>query len=222
MLKLNEIQKSYQVGPAFVEVLKNVNLDVAQGEFLAIMGASGSGKSTLMNIMGLLDKPTSGSYLFEEKEIKYDDDDVLSGMRNMIIGFVFQHYNLLPRLTIQENVGMPLKYKGTNDDEIKRRSYELLKRIGIEELASRKPSELSGGQQQRVAIARALAGNPKLILADEPTGALDTASSEEIMDLFGKLNTDDGITVVVITHNPMLAKKCKRLALLQDGTIVEQ
>ncbi|TAN43718.1 MAG: ABC transporter ATP-binding protein [Nitrospirae bacterium] len=222
MLKLSEIQKSYQVGPAFVEVLKNANLDVAEGEFLAIMGASGSGKSTLMNIMGLLDKPTSGSYLFEDKEITYDDDDALSGMRNMIIGFVFQHYNLLPRLTVHENVGIPLKYKGVNDDEIKRRSYELLKRIGIEELASRKPSELSGGQQQRAAIARALAGNPKLILADEPTGALDTASSEEIMDLFGKLNADDGITVVVITHNPVLAKKCKRLALLKDGTIIEQ
>lgn len=205
-----------------MEVLKNANLDVAEGEFLAIMGASGSGKSTLMNIMGLLDKPTSGSYLFEDKEITYDDDDALSGMRNMIIGFVFQHYNLLPRLTVHENVGIPLKYKGVNDDEIKRRSYELLKRIGIEELASRKPSELSGGQQQRAAIARALAGNPKLILADEPTGALDTASSEEIMDLFGKLNADDGITVVVITHNPVLAKKCKRLALLKDGTIIEQ
>lgn len=222
MLKLSEIQKSYQVGPAFVEVLKDANLEVAEGEFLAIMGASGSGKSTLMNIMGLLDKPTSGSYLYEDKKITYDDDDVLSSMRNEIIGFVFQQYNLLPRLTIQENVGIPLRYKGVHENEIRLRSYEILKKVGIEALASRKPSELSGGQQQKAAIVRALAGAPKLILADEPTGALDTASSEEIMDLFAKLNADDGITVVVITHNPLLAKKCNRLALLKDGAIFEQ
>lgn len=222
MLKLDDIRKTYKVGPTEIDILKGVALEVASGELLAIMGASGCGKSTLMNIIGLLDKPTSGTYLIEGRAVSYDDDDALSAIRNRRIGFVFQQYHLLPRLTALENVGIPLIYRGESEDEIKRSSLEFLRRVGMHERAHHRPSELSGGQQQRVAIARALAGKPSLILADEPTGALDTHVGQEIMDLFQQLNGDEDITIVLITHDPNIAKQCKRFVRMKDGLIFNQ
>lgn len=222
MLKLDDIRKTYKVGPTEIDILKGVALEVAPGELLSIMGASGCGKSTLMNIIGLLDKPTSGTYLIEGRAVSYEDDDALSAIRNRKIGFVFQQYHLLPRLTALENVGIPLIYRGENEDEIKRSSLEFLRRVGMHERAHHRPSELSGGQQQRVAIARALAGKPSLILADEPTGALDTHVGQEIMDLFRQLNNDENITIVLITHDPNIAKQCRRFVSMKDGLILNQ
>ena len=222
MLKLNDIKKTYTVGPTEIDILKGVNLDVADGELLSVMGASGCGKSTLMNIIGLLDKPTSGTYVIEGRPVSYDDDDALSSIRNRKIGFVFQQYHLLPRLTALENVGIPLIYRGESEDEIKRLSLEFLRRVDMHERAHHRPSELSGGQQQRVAIARALAGKPSLILADEPTGALDTYVGQEIMNLFRQLNSDEGMTIVIITHDPNIAKQCSRFVRMKDGLILDQ
>ncbi|MFZ2198094.1 MAG: ABC transporter ATP-binding protein [Thermodesulfovibrionales bacterium] len=221
MLKLDDIRKTYTVGPTEIDILKGVALEIASGELLAIMGASGCGKSTLMNIIGLLDKPTSGTYLIEGRAVSYEDDDALSAIRNRKIGFVFQQYHLLPRLTALENVGIPLIYRGESEEEIKHSSLEFLRRVGMHERAHHRPSELSGGQQQRVAIARALAGKPSLILADEPTGALDTHVGQEIMDLFRQLNNDN-ITIVLITHDPNIAKQCRRFVRMKDGIILDQ
>ncbi|MEA5115269.1 MAG: ABC transporter ATP-binding protein [Geobacteraceae bacterium] len=220
MLKLQDIRKSYRIGPTEVEVLKGVTLDIQRGELVSIMGPSGCGKSTLMNIIGLLDRPTSGRFLFDGSEVSYTDDDALSEIRNQRIGFVFQQYFLLSRLTAVENVELPLVYRGDAQRFTRERSMELLRRVGMEERASHRPSELSGGQQQRVAIARALVGNPSLILADEPTGALDTHVGHEIMELFRTLNREDGITVVIITHDPGIAAQCDRSAVMQDGVII--
>lgn len=222
MLKLDEIRKTYKIGPTEIEILRGVALEVADGELLSIMGASGCGKSTLMNIMGLLDKPTSGDYSIEGRTISYEDDDALSAIRNNKIGFVFQQYHLLPRLTALENVGIPLIYRGVDEDEIKRLSVEFLRKVDMHERAHHRPSELSGGQQQRVAIARAIAGKPSLILADEPTGALDTHVGQEIMNLFSQLNDDEGMTIVIITHDPNIAKQCKRFVRMRDGVILDQ
>jgi len=222
MLKLDDIKKTYTIGPTKTDILKGVVLDVATGELLSIMGASGCGKSTLMNIIGLLDKPTSGTYVIEGRPVSYDDDDALSSIRNRKIGFVFQQYHLLPRLTALENVGIPLIYRGESEDEIKRLSLEFLRRVDMHERAHHRPSELSGGQQQRVAIARALAGKPSLILADEPTGALDTYVGQEIMNLFRQLNSDEGMTIVIITHDPNIAKQCSRFVRMKDGLILDQ
>lgn len=222
MLKLSEIRKTYRIGPTEVEVLRGVNLEVNKGELIAIMGQSGCGKSTLMNTMGLLDKPTSGSYSIDGTPVSYEDDDELSSIRNRKIGFVFQQYNLLSRLTALDNVGIPLIYRGETEAEIRRRSLEFLRKVDMERRALHKPGELSGGQQQRVAIARALSGKPSIILADEPTGALDTRVGQEIMGLFKKLNEEDGITIIIITHDPNIAGQCRRFVVMKDGVIESQ
>ncbi len=219
MLRLVDICRNFKVGPTEVQVLKNIALTVDDGEMVAIVGTSGSGKSTLMNIIGLLDKPTGGSYFIEDREITYDNDSFLSSLRNERIGFVFQSYHLLSKLTAIENVGLPLVYRGMNDRDIKENSMEYLKKVDMHDRTTHKPNELSGGQQQRVAIARALVGKPSLILADEPTGALDTRVGQEIMNLFVRLNEKEGITVVIITHDPKVAKQCKRSVRLEDGVI---
>lgn len=220
MLTLRDIRKTYRIGPTEVEVLKGVSLEIQQGELVSIMGQSGCGKSTLMNIIGLLDRPTSGSFMLDGTEVSYSDDDALSEIRNQRIGFVFQQYFLLSRLTALENVALPLVYRGETIHNSQSRCMELLKRVGMEERAQHRPAELSGGQQQRVAIARALVGNPSLILADEPTGALDTQVGGEIMELFKTLNAEEGITVVIITHDPGIARQCKRVAVMKDGVIL--
>jgi putative ABC transport system ATP-binding protein len=220
MLTLRDIRKSYRIGPTEVEVLKGVSLEIQQGELVSIMGQSGCGKSTLMNIIGLLDRPTSGSFMLDGAEVSYTDDDALSEIRNQRIGFVFQQYFLLSRLTALENVALPLVYRGDKGSNNHERCMELLKRVGMDDRAHHRPNELSGGQQQRVAIARALVGNPSLILADEPTGALDTNVGGEIMELFKTLNAEEGITVVIITHDPGIARQCKRVAVMKDGVIL--
>ncbi len=219
MLRLLDIRKSYRVGPTAVDVLKGISLTVEKGELLSIIGPSGSGKSTLMNILGLLEQPSAGTYSVEDTRITYDDDRTLSSLRNKMIGFVFQQYNLLPRLTAVDNVGLPLIYRGISEKEIAERSMEYIKKVEMQERFRHKPTELSGGQQQRIAIARALVGNPALILADEPTGALDTHTGQEIMNLFKRLNEEEGITIVVITHDPKIAAQCRRKVELRDGII---
>ena len=219
MLDIVDIHKSYRVGPTEVKVLKGINLTVAKGELLAIIGPSGSGKSTLMHMLGLLEKPDTGTYHIDGTTVLYDDDRALSTLRNRKIGFVFQQYRLLPKLTALENVGVPLSYRGIREAEIRKRGMEYLARVGVQERAGHRPNEMSGGQQQRVAIARALIGSPAIILADEPTGALDTKTGEEIMELFQQLNGEEGITTVIITHNPKLAEQCGRSVKIIDGMI---
>lgn len=219
MLHLNDIHKSYRVGPTTVDVLKGISLTVEKGELLSIIGPSGSGKSTLMNIMGLLEQPSAGTYTVDETKITYDDDRTLSSLRNRMIGFVFQQYHLLPRLTAIDNVGLPLIYRGVDEKEIAERSMEYIKKVEMQERSRHKPMELSGGQQQRIAIARALVGSPAIILADEPTGALDSHTGQEIMNLFKRLNEEEGITIVVITHDPKIAAQCRRKVELRDGII---
>ena len=221
MLTLKDIRKSYKIGPTEVDVLKGVSLEVGAGELVSIMGPSGCGKSTLMNIICLLDRPTSGFFAINGAEVSYTNDDALSDIRNRSIGFVFQQYHLLAKLTALENVAIPLVYRGESEALMHDRGMELLKRVGMDERAHHKPSELSGGQQQRIAIARALVGKPALILADEPTGALDTRVGQEIMDLFRLLNEEEGITIVIITHDPKIAAQCRRVARMTDGVITE-
>jgi len=221
MLKLTDIRKTYKIGPVDVEVLKGVSLEVERGELLSVMGTSGCGKSTLMNIVGMLDKPSSGTHLLEGREVGNLSDNEISSIRNNKIGFVFQSFYLLPKLTSLENVGVPLIYRGTKKSEIRRRSHEFLKKVGMDDRAQHRPNELSGGQQQRVAIARALAGKPSIILADEPTGALDTQVGKDIMKLFVDLNAEEDITVIIITHDPKIAKQCKRSVRMQDGVIID-
>lgn len=219
MLQLVDICKSYQVGPTELNVLKGISLTIEKGELLSIIGPSGSGKSTLMNIIGLLEQPTSGSYFHNGSKIAYDDDSALSDIRNRTIGFVFQQYHLLPRLNALDNVGIPLVYRGMHEKEIRERSMDFLKKVEVEDRSNHKPNELSGGEQQRVAIARALVGNPSIILADEPTGALDSSTSQDIMNLFKKLNQEEGITIIVITHDPKIAQQCRRQVEIRDGVI---
>jgi putative ABC transport system ATP-binding protein len=219
MLSIVDIRKSYRVGPTEVKVLKGINLTVEKGELLAIIGPSGSGKSTLMHMLGLLEKPDTGTYHIDGTQVTYDDDRVLSTLRNRKIGFVFQQYHILPKLTALENVCVPLTYRGIKEDEVRKKSLEYLTKVDMQDRANHRPNEMSGGQQQRVAIARALIGSPAIILADEPTGALDTKTGEEIMDLFHRLNRDEGITVVIITHNPALAEQCGRYVKIIDGMI---
>ena len=220
MLDLRDIHKVYRVGPTAVEVLKGISLTIEPGELVSITGTSGCGKSTLMNIIGLLDRPSSGEYWLDGSRVAYADDDRLSEIRNRRIGFVFQQYQLLSRLTALANVLLPLVYRPEPTPDAERRGLAMLERVGMAERAHHKPTELSGGQQQRVAIARALVGQPTLILADEPTGALDTRVGQEIMDLFRQLNRDDQITVVIITHDPGLARQCDRVITLRDGLLV--
>ncbi len=220
VILMEEIHKVYRTGSTEVNALNGINLNVIEGEFLAIMGPSGSGKSTLMNIIGCLDVPSRGKYFLKGKEIEKMGDEELAFIRNKEIGFVFQNFNLLARTDALSNVELPLVYSRVPKKERKTRAYEALKKVGIEGRAKHMPSELSGGEQQRVAIARALVTNPSIILADEPTGNLDTKSSEDIMSIFDKLN-EEGNTIILVTHEPDIAKHAKRLIKLRDGKIIE-
>lgn len=222
MLKTIDIHKTYTVGPTELKVLKGISIEVGKGEFLAVIGQSGSGKSTLMNILGLLEQPTRGEYFIEGRKIGYDNDEILSDIRNRKIGFVFQQYFLLGHLTALENVGVPLIYRGEKEKVIARKSMDFLEKVEMAERAKHKPNEMSGGQQQRVAIARALVGSPAILLADEPTGALDSRTSQEIMNLFKRLNDEEDITIVVITHDPKIAGQCKRSIEIVDGMMVHR
>jgi putative ABC transport system ATP-binding protein len=219
MIELVNIHKSYHLGKEEVPILKDINLKIYDGEFVAIMGPSGSGKSTLMNIIGCLDRSSSGSYLLNEQEISTYSDEQLAKVRNIHIGFVFQQFQLLPRLTAVENVELPMVYAGVARKERRARAEAALEKVGLSERMKHLPSELSGGQKQRVAIARSIVNNPTLILADEPTGALDTKTSADIMDQFSKLNAD-GTTVVVITHEPEVAEYTSRTVIVRDGKVL--
>ena len=218
MLKLKDIHKSYQQGSQEFPILKGIDLHVKEGDFLAIMGPSGSGKSTLMNIIGCLDKASSGTYHIEGTDVSELSDNQLSDLRNQKIGFVFQNFNLMPKLTACQNVELPLTYMKIPKKERRERALEMLRLVGLEERSDFKPMELSGGQKQRVASARALVTTPSFILGDEPTGALDTKTSVQIMDLFKQFN-DEGKTIVIITHEPEVAQLCKQTVILRDGNI---
>jgi putative ABC transport system ATP-binding protein len=218
VISLTDIRKSYFMGRQAIPVLKGINLVIAQNEYVALMGPSGSGKSTLMNILGCLDTPTEGSYVLNGKDVSRMQDDELAAVRNAEIGFVFQQFNLLPRLTAWENVALPLIYSGIGKKEREERARLMLDKVGLAERAHHKPNELSGGQSQRVAIARALVNNPSLILADEPTGNLDTKTSVEIMDLFGQIH-DSGNTVVLVTHEEDIANYTHRVVRIRDGVV---
>ncbi|WP_416434120.1 ABC transporter ATP-binding protein [Priestia megaterium] len=219
MIELVNIHKSYHLGKEEVPILKDINLKIYDGEFVAIMGPSGSGKSTLMNIIGCLDRSSSGSYLLNEQEISTYSDEQLAKVRNIHIGFVFQQFQLLPRLTAVENVELPMVYAGVTRKERRARAEAALEKVGLSERMKHLPSELSGGQKQRVAIARSIVNNPTLILADEPTGALDTKTSADIMEQFSQLNAD-GTTVVVITHEPEVAEYTSRTVIVRDGKVL--
>lgn len=219
MISLRGITKTYEVGKEKVEVLKNIDLSVKAGEFVAIMGPSGSGKSTLMNIIGCLDRPTKGKYFLDGVDVSGLKDVELARVRNSSIGFVFQQFHLLPRLTALKNVELPMIYSGIGKKERRERAEEALRKMGLAERMDYLPNALSGGQRQRVAIARAIVNKPKLILADEPTGALDTKTSRSIMELFARLN-EEGTTIVVVTHEPEVAKYAERIIMLRDGEIV--
>ena len=222
VISLKNIYKRFYAGkPNELEILHGINLDVMEGEFVSIVGESGSGKSTIMNIIGVLDNEIEGKYLFDGIDIKNAKDKELSEIRNKHIGFVFQTYNLIPRTTALDNVELPMLYAGVPKKERLARAKELLEAVGMGDRMYHKPDELSGGQKQRVAIARAMANNPSLLLADEPTGALDSETSKKIMDIFHKLNKEKGITIVLITHSNKLAKGTDRIIPLLDGRIVE-
>ncbi|WP_404293546.1 ABC transporter ATP-binding protein [Cytobacillus kochii] len=220
MIHLREITKSYQIGDEMVDILQSIDLTIENGESLAIMGPSGSGKSTLMNIIGCLDRPTNGTYQLDGEDISQYSEVELAKIRNRSIGFVFQQFHLLPRLTALKNVELPMIYSGLNKKERIAKAERALIKVGLEDRMEQLPSLLSGGQKQRVAIARALVNEPKLILADEPTGALDTKTSENIMELFTQLNKE-GTTIVTVTHEPEIAAYASRRILVRDGIIVE-
>lgn len=218
LLEMKSICKDYPMGKSVVNVLKNVDLSVNEGAYLAIMGPSGSGKTTLMNLIGCLDKPTSGSYLLAGRDIMKCSDNQLADVRNREIGFVFQSFNLLPKLSALDNVALPLLYAGVKKAERRARAAEALKIVGLEDRMSFRPDQLSGGQSQRVAIARAIVTEPKLLLADEPTGALDSASGEQVMELFSNLHKA-GSTVIMITHDRNIAACAKEIAYIRDGVL---
>lgn len=218
IIKLEQIRKNYYLGKEPVPVLKGIELSIGRNEYVALMGPSGSGKSTLMNILGCLDSPTAGNYFLNGKDVSKMGDDELAQVRNAEIGFVFQQFNLLPRLTAYENVAVPLIYAGISKNERNERAHAMLKQVGLAERAHHKPNELSGGQCQRVAIARALINNPSIILADEPTGNLDSKTSIEIMDLFGSIQAA-GNTVILVTHEEDIAEHAKRIVRIKDGLV---
>ncbi len=220
VIRVEELDKTYRMGDVEVPALRAVNLAIGRGEFVAVMGASGSGKSTFMNILGCLDRPTRGRYFLEGREVGSLSRDEWAHIRNRRIGFVFQGFNLLPRTTALENVELPMMYNGFAGKQRHERAVEVLSLVGLENRLDHKPNQLSGGQQQRVAIARALINRPSLILADEPTGNLDTATSAEIMTLFQQLNTEQGITIVLVTHETEIAHYAQRRVLFRDGSVV--
>ncbi|MCM3767476.1 ABC transporter ATP-binding protein [Neobacillus niacini] len=218
MIRLESITKSFLVGKESIDILNNISLIIEEGEFVAIMGPSGSGKSTLMNIIGCLDKPTSGQYFLGGEDVSNYNDKELARVRNQSIGFVFQQFHLLPRLTAMKNVELPMIYAGISKSERQSRAEDALRKMGLEDRMDHLPNALSGGQKQRVAIARSIVNRPKLILADEPTGALDTKTSMAIMEQFRELN-QEGVTVVVVTHEPEVAEYANRTILVRDGMI---
>jgi len=221
VIKVRDLSKVYELGEISVHALRDVSLDIYPGEMVAIMGPSGSGKSTLMNMIGCLDSPTSGEYYLDGEEVSKLEDDALAAVRNKKIGFVFQKYNLLPRANAIENVELPLRYSD-NTADMTSRAKEMLIAVGLGDRMEHKPNELSGGQQQRVAIARALVNRPAIILADEPTGNLDSTSGKEIMDLLHKLNAEQGTTIVIVTHDAEVAAQAQRTIRLFDGKILEE
>lgn len=217
-IRLRDIKKIYKMGGQELAALNGINLDIKRGEFAALMGPSGSGKSTLMNILGCLDRPTVGSYELEGKEVAHLSDDELAMMRNKHIGFVFQNFNLLSRISSLENVALPLVYAGVGVAERRKRAQQVLEAVGLGDRAEHMPNELSGGQRQRVAIARALVNNPEIIMADEPTGNLDTKSTKEIMEIFQEMH-GRGKTIILVTHEPEIAVCANRQLLVRDGVI---
>ena len=220
LIQAHHLVKTYTMGDQTVHALRDVSIDIAEGDFVAIMGASGSGKSTLMNILGCLDLPTSGEYLLAGEAVQGMAQDQLASIRNRRIGFVFQQFNLLPRTSALENVELPMVYGGVKALERKTRAMKALEQVGLGSRSEHTPAELSGGQQQRVAIARALVNSPQLILADEPTGALDSQTSEDIMRLLTDLN-QQGMTVIIVTHEPDIAEWARRKEVFKDGSIIE-
>lgn len=223
IIKLENIVKKFYIGKQNeLEILHGISLKVSKGEFISIVGPSGSGKSTLMNMIGILDRPTSGSYILDGIDVSSAKDKELSNIRNKKIGFVFQTYNLISRTTALKNIELPMLYAGVSKNEREKRARELLKLVEMEDREKHFPEELSGGQKQRVAIARAMANNPAIILADEPTGALDSKTGRLVMDLFHKLNKEQGITVVLITHSKELASETDRIISIKDGNIISE
>lgn len=220
MISIKNLHKSYQMGSNSLHVLKGINFEVEEGELVAIMGSSGSGKSTLLNILGMLDNADEGDYILDQVPIENLDETKAANYRNKFLGFVFQSFNLINYKTALENVSLPLYYQGVKRKERQEVALDYLDRVGLKPWANHLPSELSGGQKQRVAIARAMASKPKVLLADEPTGALDTKTSYEVMELIQKIN-EEGKTILVVTHEPDIAHMCKRIVMLKDGIIVE-
>jgi len=220
VIRVQDLQKIYRMGDVEVPALRGINLTIGRGEFVAVMGSSGSGKSTFMNIIGCLDRPTGGNYWLEGEEVAVLSADEWAHIRNKRIGFVFQGFNLLSRTTALENVELPMMYNGFAGKERHRRAVEVLDLVGLGERHDHTPNRLSGGQQQRVAIARALVNKPSLILADEPTGNLDSATSSEIMGLFQHLNSDQGITIILVTHEADIAEHAKRQIIFRDGGVI--
>lgn len=220
MIALRDIGKSYRLGDMDCVALRDVTLDIARNEYVALTGASGSGKSTMMNILGCLDTPTSGRYTLDGEAVEGLDEGRLAEVRNRKIGFIFQNFFLMPRLTALDNVAQPLIYRGLSPAKRRERAADALARVGLADRMSHRPNELSGGQRQRVAVARALVGKPELLLADEPTGNLDSRTAREIMDLFGQLHAE-GQTLIIVTHDPGIAACCRRLIRLHDGCVAE-
>jgi putative ABC transport system ATP-binding protein len=218
MLQLRQVTKTYRMGEMAVEILHGIDLTILRGDYTAIVGSSGSGKSTLMNILGCLEQPSSGQYYFDARDISLLNDNERTDIRNFQIGFVFQQFNLLPRLTALQNVMLPMVYAGYGREERRLRAAAMLEQVGLADRMANRPNQLSGGQQQRVAIARALVNQPELLLADEPTGALDSRTGEEVIELISGLHAN-GLTIVLVTHDPMVAQKSGRIIQIQDGQI---
>jgi putative ABC transport system ATP-binding protein len=222
VVEANDLTKTYRMGEFDVHALRGVSLKIERSEVVSIMGPSGSGKSTLMNVLGCLDRPTGGEYYLDGEAISALSDDQLSSIRNRKVGFIFQSFNLLPRQTALSNVTLPMRYAGTRGAKTQERAREALEMVGLGDRVSHRPNELSGGQQQRVAIARALVNDPAIILADEPTGALDSRSGQEIMDLLLQMNRDSGTTLIFVTHDPRIAAMTQRTIHIKDGLIDEE